>query len=141
MYYKKESYSIEHVLQHFVHPYSISNDTEWDFDGDRIHMNSHRYWNFIVNGCTCQCCGLKGLYFTKERNHKEGRYHFNLYGLDEFGNEVMLTKDHIIPKSAGGLNHVSNYQPYCKRCNGAKGNLSPEQWKEKQKLMKMQHPA
>lgn len=33
-----------------------------------------------------------------------------------------MTKDHIIPKSKGGADDISNYQTMCERCNEAKGN-------------------
>ncbi len=31
---------------------------------------------------------------------------------------VMMTRDHIIPKSLGGLNDVENLRPGCEKCNG-----------------------
>lgn len=40
--------------------------------------------------------------------------------IDENGKEVLMTKDHVIPKSKGGANDISNYQTMCKRCNEAK---------------------
>jgi len=46
--------------------------------------------------------------FFKERMNTAGPYHFNLYGYDTEGNEVLLTKDHILPKSKGGTDHLSN---------------------------------
>lgn len=33
-----------------------------------------------------------------------------------------MTKDHIIPKSKGGIDDLSNYQTMCERCNKEKGN-------------------
>jgi 5-methylcytosine-specific restriction endonuclease McrA len=49
-------------------------------------------------------------------------YHFNLYAIDDNGDEILMTKDHIIPKSKGGRNHLSNYQPMCCVCNQKKDN-------------------
>ena len=49
-------------------------------------------------------------------------YHFNLYAINDSGDEVLMTKDHIIPKSKGGKNHLSNYQPMCCYCNCKKDN-------------------
>jgi 5-methylcytosine-specific restriction endonuclease McrA len=39
-----------------------------------------------------------------------------------------ITKDHIVPKSKGGLNRVSNYVPSCSRCNSEKGSMSYEDY-------------
>lgn len=33
-----------------------------------------------------------------------------------------VTKDHIVPLARGGLNHPTNLQPLCRRCNGTKGD-------------------
>jgi 5-methylcytosine-specific restriction endonuclease McrA len=31
---------------------------------------------------------------------------------------VMMTRDHIVPKSLGGVDHVDNLRPGCEKCNG-----------------------
>lgn len=36
-----------------------------------------------------------------------------------------ITKDHIVPKSRGGRNHISNYVPACHDCNRRKGSNTP----------------
>jgi len=41
-------------------------------------------------------------------------YHFNLYAIDENGNEVMMTKDHILAKARGGKDKIDNFQSCCK---------------------------
>jgi hypothetical protein len=88
-----------------------------DFYGDKIKANSHRYQTFYYKGCACVKCGLKASYFEKDKMSNESSWHLNLYGIDENGNEVMFTKDHILPKSMGGQNYITNYQPMCTRCN------------------------
>jgi len=35
---------------------------------------------------------------------------------------VLMTIDHILPKSRGGGNNINNYQPMCQPCNSKKGN-------------------
>lgn len=42
--------------------------------------------------------------------------------------DVEITKDHVIPLSRGGLHTRDNVVPCCKRCNGEKGNRTPEEW-------------
>jgi hypothetical protein len=45
-------------------------------------------------------------------------------------NESIFTKEHLIPKSRGGNNTAYNLRPCCRRCNGHKGNLLPEEYLE-----------
>lgn len=93
-----------------------------DFYGDMIKPNSQRYQTFYYKGCTCSKCGLKASYFEKNKMSNENTYHLNLYGIDENGNEVLFTKDHILPKSLGGENYITNFQPMCERCNKKKSS-------------------
>lgn len=57
-------------------------------------------------------------------------YHFNLYAIDKDGNEVLMTKDHILAKARGGKDRISNYQTCCKVCNETKGATNNEVFKE-----------
>jgi len=41
-----------------------------------------------------------------------------------------LSKDHIVPKSKGGPNSPSNYQPAHKRCNSKRGCMTMREWKK-----------
>jgi hypothetical protein len=52
---------------------------------------------------------------------KSGGEHWDLYTDDL----VPLTVDHIIPRSLGGPDEMSNYQPMCFPCNNKKGNGLP----------------
>lgn len=93
-----------------------------DFDGDLIKGNSQRLQTFFKKGIKCLCCGIEGQYFAKEKRPKDVSYHLNLYAVDDNGKEVLMTKDHIIPKSKGGKDCVDNYQTMCVYCNKEKGN-------------------
>jgi 5-methylcytosine-specific restriction endonuclease McrA len=57
-----------------------------------------------------------GAYFLLESHLPEQNPHLNLYSEDH----VLMTKDHIIPRSKGGKNHMSNYQTLCYECNQEK---------------------
>lgn len=93
-------------------------------EGHNVRTKDDRYLNFIKNGFKCVRCGLKGQYVKLECNSRNG-YHLNVYGVDENGIEVLLTKDHIYPKSKGGLDNIKNYQVLCEVCNGKKSDNSP----------------
>ena len=89
-----------------------------------VKMGSHRYQLFALKGTNCIKCGLKGKFFALEQciSDKSSKFHFNLYGIDKNGYEIMITKDHIIPRSKGGKNVLSNYQPLCINCNQHKAD-------------------
>lgn len=90
----------------------------------QVPMGSHRYQLYAMKGTKCTGCGLTGTYFALERGKSDNpnRFHFNLYARDRTGREVMITKDHIVPRSKGGKNRLSNYQPMCYRCNQKKAD-------------------
>lgn len=121
---RKKIYSIEEVREK-VKDVLFETDrrkAKVDFDGDLIKGNSQRYQTFFTKGCKCAACGIEGKYFAEERHLKDKTYHLNLYAIDNEGHEVLMTKDHIIPKSKGGIDDISNYQTMCQPCNRAKGN-------------------
>ena len=93
-----------------------------DIRGDIINGNSQRFQTFFTKGLKCACCGIEGKYFAKEKDPNAARYHLNLYAVNEAGEEVLMTKDHIIPWSKGGKDDVSNYQTMCEKCNKNKSN-------------------
>jgi len=117
---RKETYPVEAIFEHVGDKPPGKAKNEVDFDGDLVKMNSQRYHLFKHKGCKCKC-GVEGTFFAKERHFNSDRWHFNLYGFRD-GTEVMLTKDHIVPKSKGGPNHFDNYEPMCLDCNSDKAD-------------------
>ena len=89
------------------------------FDNEEIKANSQRYQVFKTKGCKCCLCGLEASYFALERHNDSERYHLNLYATKN-GQEILFTKDHIIPKAKGGKDVLGNYQTLCQPCNEAK---------------------
>lgn len=102
--------------------------------GVTVKISSARHEVF-KRSLSCSACGLNASFFAIERprikknvplHTMERTYHFNLYGIDELGHEVLFTKDHTIPRSKGGANHIDNYTTMCTHCNAKKGNtLTP----------------
>lgn len=130
-YERKGLYRLEDVFAHINEDPSVY----VLFDSDPIRMSSERYALFNQN-VVCVRCGVSGLYFAKERaiyvDRNTGRFwptshhfHFNLYGRNRHGHEVMLTKDHILPRAHGGKDELANYQSLCSPCNSRKRDRLP----------------
>lgn len=90
-------------------------------NGVQVNLTSQRLILFEKNN-KCVDCGLVGTYLALEKtNEIDKSYHLNLYGIRD-GEEILMTKDHIFPKSLGGSNKLKNYQTMCRVCNMKKGD-------------------
>lgn len=78
---------------------------------------------------TCVCCGRVGTSIGLDLPDGQDKPHFNLYCIEN-GSKILMTKDHIVPKSKGGKNHISNMQTMCCHCNVRKGDKSPEEYRD-----------
>jgi len=85
----------------------------------KVKMNSQRYHLFAKDK-TCVVCGVVGTVMALEVPPGSLQPHFNLYAIVN-GQEILMTKDHIIPKAAGGGDSLDNYQTMCCICNMIKG--------------------
>jgi 5-methylcytosine-specific restriction endonuclease McrA len=126
---ESKKYSIEEVFRMIGEEnlkttcYNKSNKSEEnqiEIDGYTVYTRSLRYMTFYQKGCKCCVCGKEGTHFTLDDSGSDNplRRHFNLRADDG----TLMTKDHIIPKSRGGRDHISNMQTMCCVCNKAKGN-------------------
>lgn len=77
-----------------------------------VHFESLMYnLSYTVNGySTCYYCGCE-------------LFHSN------------RTLDHIYPRSWGGISLPNNLQPSCRKCNGAKSDMTPKQFETYRKLI------
>lgn len=103
-----------------------------------VPVKSKRYRCYARKGVVCVRCGIAGHYFAAEKSVAQPteKYHLNLYHCTTEGREIMITVDHIVPKSridpsTGllGADTVANLQPMCILCNGMKGNRTEEELK------------
>lgn len=86
--------------------------------GKRVRLSS-TLKTFHHRGVVCARCGLKGTIFREVKHKNDKKTHLRLLGIKD-GNEVMMTRDHIIPHSKGGSNNFNNMQTMCCECNSQK---------------------
>jgi 5-methylcytosine-specific restriction endonuclease McrA len=91
-----------------------------------VSMGSARYRVFVRDGKTCLCCGRRGVKMLLQKHRMDDpKPHFNLYAYDSEKGPILMTKDHIVPKSRGGSNRLDNLQTMCAPCNESKGAHVP----------------
>jgi len=90
-------------------------------NGQRVNRPSG--WAMFQRLCgqpiKCWNCGRQADRWIAEKGPRDrvGHPDLNMYsGL------LLMTRDHIIPKSLGGVDDVGNLRPGCTDCNGDRGN-------------------
>lgn len=114
-------------------PWEDTTKTEF-FAGERrlkVRMNSIRY-HLFAQSRVCACCGRVGTVMLLDVHGQiYSRAHFNLYAVEN-GELILMTRDHIVPRSRGGQDVLENLQTLCTECNGKKGdrNLTLDELRE-----------
>jgi len=127
-YFRMGKFPVNYVLDNII---DNKDESDIAINGVNVYMSSQRYKLFKYKGIRCIKCGIVGEYFILEQHRQKSayeskRFHFNLYGIDKNGKEMLMTKDHIIPKSKGGKNGLHNLQPMCMKCNNEKDDKMPK---------------
>jgi len=91
-----------------------------------VNVTTQRLLTFKMKGTNCVLCGIKGKFFQLEKHVDSEFYHLALYAVNKFGHKILMTKDHIYPKSRirkgmPGRDSLSNLQSACYKCNQKKG--------------------
>lgn len=113
----------------------------WDFgsEGCVLHGGTSRMTNEQSRLAMSSIIAIKGKNLRPEmmaRYNKPTLTNTALFQRDRnvcgyCGNEFtssLLTRDHVIPSSRGGENSWMNCVTACKRCNNAKGDMTPEEY-------------
>jgi hypothetical protein len=100
-------------------------------DSDLLFVHRKRKFRiFHEIGTRCVKCSLKSTHILKWHEEENpsvihydyvGRNH-STYGF------ILMTFDHIIPKSKDGSNKAYNLQPMCYRCNKEKEDMPNDQF-------------
>ena len=94
------------------HEYEVNGKVYW------VNMDSQRY-HLFAKSRVCACCGLVGTRMFLDTHPGAENPHFNLYA-ERNGDLVLMTKDHIVPRSKNGKNTLGNMQVLCSECNSLK---------------------
>lgn len=95
----------------------------------RINIGNERY-HVLNKQRQCACCGIHAtrMFLAEFNENDQQGYNFRVFAETknnsvEDSHLVLMTKDHIIPKSEGGSDTLENYQTLCCLCNHMKAHM------------------
>lgn len=95
--------------------------------GHEIALNSLRLYTFATTPACCSNpeCGMVATHFaveiqTKGNQPVNSHYQLNMYGEDQYGHKILMTHDHTLARSLGGVDGLANTSTMCKNCNQRK---------------------
>ena len=89
----------------------------------KASLRKERLMVFVNKGTKCAGCETTGIVFRLEKYYNQS-IHWNLYAIVN-NKYILMTADHIIPRSRGGPTTQENLQPMCQPCNVLKKDLLP----------------
>lgn len=92
------------------------------YKGYEFKLGGYRLLTFLHKGIKCKDCGVEGKFFSLDSAIEGEKPHINLIGVRSDSTEVLMTSDHIYPKSLGGSDDIENRQTMCVDCNVRKSN-------------------
>lgn len=93
------------------------------------YYNRLRFDVFRTKGYSCHYCNLEGTFVIVWIDDADDHsVHTDLFTFDENNRLVMMTIDHIIPKSKGGTKSLSNLITACQTCNNHKGDADYDEY-------------
>lgn len=112
------------IMQHFTLPATYKphfSRARVKISGKIVQPMSLVSYLVVRDGAKCCCCGREAYCVIVHPKYTGGIYGFTWMTRDG----QMLTADHIIPKSLGGVNRSNNMQVLCESCNTLKADKFP----------------
>lgn len=90
-----------------------------------VHVTSLRLRTFYADGAKCYICAKEATHFSADLfsnrpSNQRQIAHMNMWGVDEDGEELLFTHDHVLARSLGGGDHLGNTKTCCTKCNNQK---------------------
>lgn len=124
IYIRHAKFTLDEILEKIKNKEEKTYKGKIDYKGFNFKIRGYRLQTYI-SGTTCVKCGLEASFFSLDSGFTRiglENPHLNLVAIDEYGQERLMTSDHIVPLSLGGYDGVENRQCLCAKCNVEKGN-------------------